>query len=126
MKYKITGLGWRKILIDKVSFEQDVLVTPSAILYRNRKPSKKYSELYGHTPLSREEVTNYIDFIRGSDTVVIGNGFQGRMVVMVEAVNELLKDGLEVVVEDTPSAVATFNKMVSKGFKVCGLFHLTC
>ena len=123
----ITGFGWLKLSSSRAFFNNDVLVRwDSTFLYRMRKPSKKYSELFGHTPLSLEEFIQYSGFVRGSETLVIGTGFDGKMIVMKEVVNYLDKSKLSYFVERTPKAIALYNSLLLRNVKVVGLFHLTC
>ena len=41
-----------QISIDGSTYEHDVVIEDGAIRKRRKKPSKKFKEVYGHTPLS--------------------------------------------------------------------------
>ena len=36
------------------------------------------------------------------------------------------KSGIKLIVKKTPKAIASFNKIIKKGGKAVGAFHLTC
>ena len=43
------------IRIDGVTYERDVVIDRGEVRKRKKKPSKKFREAFGHTPLSAEE-----------------------------------------------------------------------
>jgi hypothetical protein len=43
------------IQIDGTTYEHDVIIDRGEIRKRKKKPSKQFSEQFGHTPLSIEE-----------------------------------------------------------------------
>ncbi len=65
--------------IDGSSYEHDVLIDRGEISKRKKKPSKKFREQFGHTPLSVEENIPW-----KCRQLVIGNGAYGRLPVMQE------------------------------------------
>src|SRR5437588_11000923 len=69
--------------IDGSSYEHDVLIDRGEISKRKKKPSKKFREQFGHTPLSVEE-----DIPWKCRQLVIGNGAYGRLPVMQEVRRE--------------------------------------
>ena len=60
------------------------------------------------------------------DVIVIGTGESGVAQVLDDAKKEIGKRGVELIVEETPMAVGTFNDLETQEKKVIGLFHLTC
>lgn len=58
--------------------------------------------------------------------LVIGKGKPGLMRVSGELAAELREQGIELVVEPTESAVATFNRLAAAGRQVAAGFHLSC
>ncbi len=125
MKYsKPVGLGWLKISLGKYFFNNDVLLKwDGSWKYRNRAPSKRYADLYSHTPLSFEEVESYQEFLRDCEVLIVGTGFESRMVVMDEVFKNI---GINVISMDTPRAFARYVKEIERGTRACALFHLTC
>ncbi len=60
------------------------------------------------------------------EIIVVGMGLPGRMKVAEELRERLAAAGTSLIVEPTPKAVATFNRLNKSGKKVAGVFHLTC
>ena len=67
------------IQIDGIVYEHDVIIDRGEIRKRNKKPSKKFQEDFGHTPLSIEEEIPW-----KCQQLVIGSGAYGRLPVMRE------------------------------------------
>jgi len=53
MRFEAFSFGL--ITIDNVTYEHDVVLDGGEIRKRKKKPSKKFREEFGHTPLSIEE-----------------------------------------------------------------------
>jgi hypothetical protein len=49
------NFSFGSVRIDGSTYEQDVIIDRGEIRKRHKKPSKKFREDYGHTPLSVEE-----------------------------------------------------------------------
>jgi hypothetical protein len=60
------------------------------------------------------------------EILVVGMGLPGRMKVMDELRERLTANGISLIDEPTPGAVARFNRLARSGKKVAGAFHLTC
>ena len=67
------------IRIDGSTYEHDVIIDRGQIRERKKKPSKKFRERFGHTPLSIEEEIPW-----QCSQLVIGSGAHGRLPVMQE------------------------------------------
>ena len=128
MKYSfIYGFGWLKINFGKKFFNNDVLICwDGRSQMRKRGPSKRYAYLYSHTPLAKEELEQYLHFLQGAERLIVGTGFEGRMVVMNEAIEFVMRNNIIIKSSLTPEAIALYNEELCKGVKVCALFHLTC
>jgi hypothetical protein len=63
--------------IDDSTYEHDVVIDRGKLRDRKKKPSKKFRDEFGHTPLSVEE-----DIPWKCARLVIGTGAYGRMPVM--------------------------------------------
>ena len=63
------GFSFGSIRIDGTTYEHDVVVDWGHIRKRNKKPSKKFRDTFGHTPLSIEE-----DLPWNCQRLVIGTG----------------------------------------------------
>jgi hypothetical protein len=49
------AFSFGSIRIDGVTFEHDVVIDRGQVRKRKKKPSKRFREAFGHTPLSIEE-----------------------------------------------------------------------
>ena len=67
------------IQIDGTTYEHDVVVDRGEIIKRKKKPSKKFRDEFGHTPLSVEEKIPW-----KCRQLVIGTGAYGKLPVMQE------------------------------------------
>ena len=71
------------IQIDGTTYEHDVVVDRGEIIQRKKKPSKKFRDEFGHTPLSVEEKIPW-----KCRQLVIGTGAYGKLPVMQEVRRE--------------------------------------
>ncbi len=71
------------IRIDGITHERDVVIDRGEIRKRKKKPSKKFRDAFGHTPLSIEE-----DIPWKCGRLVVGTGAYGRLPVMKEVKRE--------------------------------------
>ena len=71
------------IKIDGVIYEYDVVIDRGKIRKRKKKPSKKFREKFGYTPVSVEE-----EVFRKCRRLVIGTGRYGSLPVMDEVKRE--------------------------------------
>ncbi|UXD22382.1 hypothetical protein IPA_04125 [Ignicoccus pacificus DSM 13166] len=94
-------------------------------MWRDRKPSKRYAWKFFHTPLSLEELKQYEDVLEG-ELLIVGTGFEGKMVVMDEVKSYLKDKGIELIEMRTPQAVALYDYYLMKGVKASVILHLTC
>ena len=79
MRFEEFSFG--SIRIDGVTYEHDLVIDRGEVRKRKKRPSKKFREQFGHTPLSIEEELPW-----ACRTLVIGTG-AGALPVM-EAVKE--------------------------------------
>src|SRR5205823_4486171 len=86
--------------IDGSSYEHDVLIDRGEISKRKKKPSKKFREQFGHTPLSVEENIPW-----KCRQLVIGNGAYGRLPVMQEVRREAERRKIKLLVLPTIEAI---------------------
>ncbi len=91
---------------------------------RIKELSKKYRTLYGHTPLSAEELKSYLE--EGVEVVVVGTGNYGALPITEEAERLLDEKGIELVVIPSEEATSGFNELVKEGKKVIAIIHTTC
>ena len=103
--------------IDGRTYEQDVLIDRGEIHKRKKKPSKKFRDEFGHTPLSIEEEIPW-----NCRRLVIGTGAYGRLPVMKEVKLEADRRHVELVIVPTGEAI----RLIEKESAVNAILHVTC
>ena len=71
--------SFASIRIDGVTHKHDVVIDRGEVQKRKKKPSKKFQETFGHTPLSMEEKIPW-----KCRRLVVGTGAYGKLPVMDE------------------------------------------
>jgi len=104
--------------IDGSSYEHDVLIDRGEIFKREKKPSKKFREQFGHTPLSVEEKIPW-----KCRQLVIGNGAYGRLPVMQEVRREAERRKIKLLVLPTIEAIEVLNQNPKD---TNAILHVTC
>jgi hypothetical protein len=106
------------IQIDGSVYEHDVVIDRGDISKRKKKPSKKFREEFGHTPLSVEENIPW-----KCRQLVIGNGAYGQLPVMQEVQREAKRLGIKLLVLPTAEAI----KVLEQDLKdTNAVLHVTC
>jgi hypothetical protein len=70
---RFDNFSFGSIQIDGSTYEHDVIIDHGEIRKRKKKPSKKFQEEFGHTPLSAEEKIPW-----KCRQLVIGTGAYGK------------------------------------------------
>lgn len=78
------------IQIDGIAYDHDVLIDRGEIRKRRKKPSRKFRDEYGHTPLSAEEEIPW-----ERQRLVIGTGLYGSLPVMKDVRSEAERRKIE-------------------------------
>ena len=105
------------IRIDGVTFEKDVVIDRGEVYKRKKKPSKKFRDTFGHTPLSIEEKIPW-ECCR----LVIGTG-TGALPVMKEVKQEAKRRNIELLVLPTIRAIKALEENPDQ---TNAILHLTC
>src|SRR5258708_30191932 len=87
------------IRIDGITHERDVVIDCGQVRKRKKKPSKKFRDAFGHTPLSIEE-----DIPWECRRLVIGTG-TGALPVMDEVKREAARRKIELLMLPTTKAI---------------------
>jgi hypothetical protein len=116
MRYDEFSFGC--VRIDGKQFEYDVIIDCGQVTKRSKKPSKKFREEFGHTPLSLEESIPW-----KCSQLVIGTGVYGRLPVMLDVRAEAERRGVKRLVLPTVRAIAFLKK---ERQKTNAILHLTC
>jgi hypothetical protein len=115
---KFGKLRFGSITINGATYKHDVVIDRGRILKRKKKPSKKYRELYGHTPVSLEE-----DVPWKCRRLVIGTGKYGSLPVMEELKLEARTRGIDMMIASTDEAIEA---LAVDGRDTNAILHVTC
>jgi hypothetical protein len=105
------------ICIDGVTYNHDVVIDRGRIYKRKKKPSKKFRDAFGHTPLSVEEEIPW-----KCRHLIIGTG-TGALPIMEEVKREAKHRDVELLVLPTAQAVSVLNDNVPG---TNAILHVTC
>jgi len=106
------------IKIDGVTYERDVVIDRGKIRKRKKKPSKKFREKFGHTPVSVEEEMPW-----KCRRLVIGTGRYGSLPVMDEVKREAHRRKIDLVILPTDEALEA---LAQKPDRTNAILHVTC
>lgn len=116
---RIEDFSFGSIQIDGETYEHDVVIDRGEIKKRKKKPSKKFRDKFGHTPLSIEEKIPW-----ECRQLIIGNGFSGALPVMDAVKRKAEKRGVELIILPTPKALERLNKESNEDTNA--VLHVTC
>jgi len=105
------------VRIDGVTYAHDVVIDHGRIRKRKKKPSKKFRDAYGHTPLSVEEEIPW-DCRR----LVIGTG-TGALPVMDEVKREARRRNIKLLIVPTVEAIEELKQHTGD---TNAILHVTC
>jgi len=112
------NFSFGSLQIDGSSYERDVIIDRGDIRKRLKRPSKKFREDFGHTPLSVEE-----DIPWKCKRLVIGTGAYGRLPVMKEVRQEAVRRKVKLLVLPTLQAIEAIKQDPEDTNAV---LHVTC
>ena len=107
-----------RIEIDGVIYERDVVIDRGRIRKRKKKPSKKFREKFGHTPVSDEEELPW-----NCQRLVVGTGRYGSLPVMDEVKLEARRRQVDLLVLPTDEAIET---LANRSKRTNAILHVTC
>jgi len=105
------------IRIDNCTYEHDVVIDRGKVRKRKKKPSKKFRDAFGHTPISVEEEIPW-----QCRCLIIGTG-TGRLPIMDEVKREAERREIKLVVVPTAKAIDLLKKEPAHTNAV---LHVTC
>ncbi|HXS22973.1 MAG TPA: MTH938/NDUFAF3 family protein [Gemmatimonadales bacterium] len=115
MRFESFSFG--SIRIDGVTYEHDVVIDRGKIRKREKKPSRKFRETFGHTPLSIEE-----DIPWKCDRLIVGTG-TGALPVMDEVKREAQRRKITLIVVPTDRAIDILDQEPAE---TNAILHVTC
>lgn len=112
----VKNLSFGSITIDGETRVKDVIIDNGSIKKRKKAESKKYSDRFGHTPLSPDENIPW-----NCKHLIIGTGHSSALPVMDEIYNIAVRKGVKLVLMSTPEAIKHINDPHTNL-----ILHLTC
>ncbi len=114
---RFEGFTFGSIRIDGVTYEHDVVIDREKVSKRKKKPSKKFRDEFGHTPLSPEEKIPW-----KCRRLVVGTG-TGALPVMQELKREAKRRKIELLILPTARAIEVLERDATETNAV---LHVTC
>ena len=105
------------IQIDGITYEHDVVIDHGEVSKREKKPSKKFRAVFGHTPLSIEEQIPW-----SCRRLVIGTG-TGALPVMDQVKREAQRRKVELLIVPTARAIELLKEQSPD---TNAILHVTC
>jgi hypothetical protein len=115
MRFEKFSFG--SIRIDGVTYEHDVVIDRGKVHKRIKKPSRKFRDAFGHTPLSIEEKIPW-----KCNCLVVGTG-TGALPVMKEVKQEAKRRKIKLLVLRTTQAIKALKENPDK---TNSILHVTC
>jgi hypothetical protein len=115
MRFEKYSFG--SIRIDGVTYEHDVVIDRGKVHKRKKKPSRKFRDSFGHTPLSVEEKIPW-----KCPRLVIGTG-TGALPVMDEVKREAKRRNIKLVILPTLKAI---EELKQRPDGTNAILHVTC
>ena len=115
MRFEKFSFG--SIRIDGVTHEHDVVIDRGQVRKRKKKPSKKYREEFGHTPVSIEEKIPW-----KCQRLVIGTG-TGKLPVMDEVKRKAKRRKIKLLILPTAEAIEALKESPDT---TNAILHVTC
>jgi hypothetical protein len=112
------NFSFGSLRIDGSTYEHDVVIDRGKIRKRQKKPSKKFREDFGHTPLSAEEEIPW-KCLR----LVVGTGAHGRLPVMKEVQREAERHRVKLLILPTIQAIEVLQRAPDD---TNAILHVTC
>jgi hypothetical protein len=115
---KFNSFSFGKIRIDGVTYEHDVVIERGEIRKRKKKPSRRFRDAFGHTPVSVDE-----DIPWRCRRLVVGTGHEGALPVMDEVKAEAKRRNIDLLIQPTARAIETLKKLPDDANAI---LHVTC
>jgi hypothetical protein len=115
MRFESFSFG--SIQIDATTHEYDVVIDRGEIRKRKKKPSKKFRDAFGHTPVSIDEEIPW-----HCRRLIIGTG-TGALPVMEQVELEAQRRKIELVIVPTTRAIELLKQ---RSADTNAILHVTC
>ena len=114
---RFDAFSFGSIRIDGVTHEHDVVIDRGRVRKRKKKPSKKFRDEFGHTPLSLEEEIPW-----QCRRLVVGTG-GGALPVMEDVKREAKRRRIKLLILPTVQAIEVLERYSEETNAV---LHVTC
>ena len=115
---RFTDYSFGSIRVDGVTYDHDLIIDSGTIRKRKKAASRKFRDLYRHTPLSVAE-----DIPWRCRRLVIGTGADGALPVMMQVHDEARRRQVVLVVLPTARAIGVLAETTKD---TNAILHLTC
>lgn len=115
---RVRDSSFGSIRINGITYEHDVVIERGKVRKREKKPSKKFREEYGHTPLSIEESIPW-----KCRRLVVGTGAYGGLPVMKDVKLEAERRKIELLILPTAKAIKELERSPDG---TNAILHVTC
>jgi len=115
---EIQEFSFGSVRIDGVTYEHDVVIDRGDVRERKKKPSKKFRDAFGHTPVSTKEKMPW-----KCRRLVIGTGVYGSLPVMKDVKREAKRREIELLILSTAEAI---EEMERNSEHTNAILHVTC
>jgi len=112
------NFSFGSLRIDGSTYEHDVIIDRGEVRKRKKKPSKRFREDFGHTPLSAEEEIPW-----KCHRLVVGTGAYGRLPVMKEVQREAERHRVKLLILPTIQAIEALQQDPDD---TNAILHVTC
>jgi len=116
MRFEEFSFG--SIKIDGMTHQYDVVIDRGDVRKRKKKPSKKFRDAFGHTPLSVKE-----DIPWKCRRLVVGTGAYGALPVMGELKDAAVERHVELMILPTTEAIEVLKRDPDD---TNAILHVTC
>lgn len=114
---RFDAFSFGSIRVNGVTYKHDVVIDREQVRKRRKKPSKKFRDAFGHTPLSLGEEIPW-----KCRRLVIGTG-TGALPVMEEVKREAKRRRIKLVILPTAEAIA---ELTEHPDHANAILHVTC
>jgi hypothetical protein len=117
-RMRVRDFSFGLIRINGITYKHDVVIEQGEVRKREKKPSKKFREDYGHTPLSLEESIPW-----KCQRLVVGTGVYGGLPVMKDVKLEAERHKIELLILPTAKAIKELERNPDG---TNAILHVTC
>ena len=114
---RFEAFSFGSIRVNGVTYEHDVLIDRGEVRKRKKKPSKRFREPFGHTPLSVEEKIPW-----KCRRLIIGTG-TGALLVMDEVKKQAKRRHVKLLMLPTAKAIEALRENPKE---TNAILHVTC